>query len=92
MKIKNNIFQMFGGFPDINQWYTLAQLISGRGIKYILSQLPIDEAIDIFFNNHKASLNATTVKTNIFKNLGAITREDKQSKLGSLIWFGNENK
>ena len=86
LHIKNDIYKMAGG-DGSNQWYTLAQLVSGRGVRKILSKLPINEPIDIFVNKEKKPLKAAAIKNQIFTNLGAITRDDKSSKLGSLIWF-----
>ena len=83
LKIKHNIYHM------VKQWYTLAQLISVKGAKKILSKLPMNApGYDFFVSTHANYLNATTVKTDLIENLGAKHSNDKKSKLGSLIWFG----
>ena len=87
LKIKHNIYRM------VKQWYTLAQLISVKGAKKILSKLPMSTpGYDFFVSTHSNYLNATTVKTGLIENLGAKHSSDEKSKLGSLIWFGRDNK
>ena len=68
------------------QFHTLAAMINRKGIDYILSQLPINVNIDLWFTQeHIDNLNAVYWNSNLITNGGALNYRGKNWNLGSLI-------
>ena len=78
--VEKNIYKMRP------QYHTLAAMINRKGIDYILSQLPINVNIDLWFTQeHIDNLNAVYWNSNLITNGGALNYRGKNWNLGSLI-------
>lgn len=80
-KITNTLYKM------IPQWGFLGQIITKKCAEYILMNAPYNQPLDVEFNEiFCRDLNAITVNSNMLDNIGAASKTDKKSRLGSIIW------
>ena len=80
-KLTSRLYKM------IPQWHTTCQLVSRRGAKLLLDQLPMDVPIDLYINNNIEQLCATSSPIESVKNGGTgSANETDQTHFGSLIW------
>ena len=74
-------------YKMIPQWHTTCQLVSKRGAKILLDQLPMSVPIDLYINNNIEQLYATSALIRSVKNGGAESVDDTtDTNFGSLIW------
>lgn len=74
-------------YKMIPQWHTTCQLVSKRGAKLLLDQLPMSVPIDLYISNNIGQLNATSAPVESVKNGGAASVDDTtDTNFGSLIW------
>jgi len=78
-RIDDNLYHM------VEQWGAVVYLISKKGAKYILDNIPIDENIDMKFNNSIIELNSLCYFNDIFLNKGDLDLSNK-GQLGSVIY------
>jgi GR25 family glycosyltransferase involved in LPS biosynthesis len=80
--IKNNIYHLFK-----KQWSNVAYIIHYDGIHLLLNNLfPLHTFFDYSISDLQDKLNGVIIKNNIIHTHGAIHGEDRNSRLGSIIF------